>query len=101
MRGLRVGRAAAWSLTWAVGVAIGVALGAYLSVIGDASAPGTQSLGSTDLVVLPLACGLAVFVISFAGRLVFALAGSTPSRDANESGSDDDQAEDEGVSGVE
>lgn len=59
-----------WSATWAVGAAIGVALGAYLTVQGSAAAPGVSALDMTELVVLPLVTGVAVFVVSFIARLI-------------------------------
>jgi len=58
-----------WSATWAIGAAIGVALGAYLTVQGSAAAPGVSALDTTELVVLPLLAGVAVFAVSFVVRL--------------------------------
>ena len=85
MTGFSATRAAVWSLSWALGVALGVALGAYLTVIGSAAAPGAQSLGSTELLLLPLAAGAVVFVVSFVGRVGVAfIRGLT----AHDSGSD-------------
>lgn len=73
-RSFSLGRAAAWSATWGVGAALGVALGAYLTAVSGASAPGVTALDSTETVVLPLVAGLAVFAVSFLGRVVYALA---------------------------
>jgi Na+/serine symporter len=98
--GFSATRAAVWSLSWALGVALGVALGAYLSVIGSAAAPGAQSLGSTDLVVLPLVCGLAVFALSFLGRFVAAVLRRTPAGERDEGSRDDHERENEHVGGV-
>jgi hypothetical protein len=101
LRGFSATHAAVWSLSWALGVALGVALGAYLSVIGSAAAPGAETLGSTDLLVLPVLCGLAVFAASFFGRLIVAFVRRTPPRDAYEQRGHGDDKEDDDVGSVE
>ncbi len=65
--------AAEWSATWAVGVAMGVAAGAYLTVVGASGAPGAGALGTTELVMLPLAAGVLVFVVSLLVRVILGL----------------------------
>jgi len=74
VRSLSLARAAAWSATWGVGAAAGVALGSYLTAVSGAGSPGVTAMDRTETVVLPLFAGLAVFVVSFLGRIVYALA---------------------------
>lgn len=74
VRSLSLARAAAWSATWGIGAAAGVALGAYLTAVSGAGSPGVTAMDRTETVVLPLFAGLAVFAVSFLGRIVYALA---------------------------
>ena len=78
MRGFSLRSAAGWSLTWAVGAAIGVGLGAYVTVLGAAAAPGDVKLDSTELLLLPLAAGVLVFLVSLAGRFMVAVVRAEP-----------------------
>ncbi len=78
MRGFSLRSAAGWSLTWAVGAAIGVGLGAYVTVLGAAAAPGDVTLDSTELVLLPLAAGVLVFLVSLIGRFLVAVVRPEP-----------------------
>lgn len=67
-RRFRPGATALWGATWAVGVTLGVALGGWLTVVGEAGAPGGAALDlSTDVIGLPLAAGASVFVVYFIG----------------------------------
>lgn len=73
-RSFSLARAVAWSATWGVGAAAGVALGAYLTAVSGAGSPGVTALDRTEIVILPLLAGVAVFAVSFLGRVVFVLA---------------------------
>ena len=69
-----VGWAMFWAATWGVGVAIGVAVGGWLTVVGGAGAPGAESLDiMSDVVLLPLVAGGAVFCLHLAGSAITAL----------------------------
>lgn len=64
---LRWGAAIGWALSWGVGAAIGIAAGAWLTVVGEAGAPGVESLDPTsDLVMLPLAALVVVSLVHLA-----------------------------------
>ena len=79
-----------WALTWGAGVAIGVAAGGWLTVVGGAGAPGTESLDLTDdLIVLPLIVGSVVTTVHLVGGLLLSglrgLRASNPHGDDHES----------------
>jgi hypothetical protein len=85
-RPLTAGRAFAMSFAWGLGAAIGVALGAWLTLVGEAGAPGIEGLDTgTDVFVVPLAAFAVVFVAHLGlqvtiawvrGRRIDAAAGS-------------------------
>jgi hypothetical protein len=82
-----------WAATWGAGVALGVALGGWLTVVGGAGAPGTESLDiAEDVLLLPGLAGTAVFVVHLvAGSFVrLVRMNSAVSRE-----SDSDEAHDE------
>lgn len=61
-----------WAATWGVGVAIGVALGGWLTVVGGAGTPGADSLDlAEDVIMLPVAVGLIVFVLHLLAQAVW------------------------------
>jgi hypothetical protein len=73
-RPLTAGRAVAFSAAWGLGAAIGVALGAWLTLVGQAGAPGVEGLDpGTDLIVVPLVAFAVVFVVHLAIQLAVAL----------------------------
>ncbi len=66
-RGFRLGRAVVWASSWALGAALGVAGGAYLTVVGQAGAPGVTAIEpGTDLLLLPALAFATVFVVHLA-----------------------------------
>jgi hypothetical protein len=70
----RLGRAAVWASSWALGAALGVAAGAYLTVVGQAGAPGVTAIEpGTDLLLLPALAFAAVFVVHLGIRVVLHL----------------------------
>jgi hypothetical protein len=72
-RPLTAGRAVAFSAAWGLGAAVGVALGAWLTLVGQAGAPGVEGLDpGTDLVVVPLAAFAIVFVAHLGLQLTVA-----------------------------
>ncbi len=84
-----------WAATWGVGVAIGVALGGWLTVVGGAGAPGTESLElAEDVLLLPGLAGSVTFLVHLAGQAVVAAlrAERGVSRDGH--GKDDDSEQD-------
>lgn len=55
------------SAGWGLGVGAGVALGAVLTVVSGSGAPGLSGLDfSSDVVVVPLAAGVGVFLVHLA-----------------------------------
>jgi hypothetical protein len=73
-RPLTAGRAFAFSAAWGLGAAIGVALGAWLTLVGQAGAPGVEGLEpGTDLIIVPLVAFALVFVVHLAIQLAVAL----------------------------
>ena len=88
------------SAGWGVGVAAGVALGAVLTIVSGSGAPGLAGLDVTsDLVLIPLACGAAVFLVHFAfsvaiGAVKRARTGEMGAkRDQQEEGAAEDRVE--------
>ena len=75
MAGARnLGSAVFWAATWGIGVAIGVALGGWLTVVGGAGTPGVESLDLVeDVLLLPAAVGLIVFLLHLAGQGVLSV----------------------------
>jgi len=74
-RPLTAGRAFAMSFAWGLGAAIGVALGAWLTLVGEAGAPGVAGLDTgTDLFTVPLAAFAVVFVAHLAIQVTIAWA---------------------------
>lgn len=70
-----------WAATWGLGAGLGIALGGWLTAVGGAGAPGTESLDLVqDVVVLPLLFGGAVFVIHLGGQLLVAAVKASRSR---------------------
>ncbi|GAB4273610.1 MAG: hypothetical protein Kow0056_00850 [Coriobacteriia bacterium] len=56
------------SLAWGIGAGLGVATGAWLTVVGEAGAPGVESLDlSSDVIGLPLAAAAIVTAAHFLG----------------------------------
>ena len=86
----RAGRAVLWAFSWGLGAAIGVAAGAWLTVVGEASAPGIEAIDpGVDLIALPAAAFATVFVIHLFAQAIAALVrgrrlptAERPSRDA-------------------
>lgn len=67
----RVGATLAWAFSWGIGVGVGVALGAWLTVVGQAGAPGVEALEpGADLLLLPVMAFAAVSAV----HLVFQVA---------------------------
>lgn len=67
------GRTLLWSSSWALGTAAGVALGAWLTVVGEAGAPGAAAIDpGIDFLALPLGAAGAVFIVHLAVQLVVA-----------------------------
>ena len=67
------GRAALWATSWGIGAGIGVAAGAWLTVVGEAGAPGVESIDpGSDLFLLPMAVFGAVAVVHLLGQVVAA-----------------------------
>lgn len=90
-------RALLWSFTWALGVAIGVALGGWLTLVGGSGAPGAEALDPlVDLVVLPGAAFIAMFVV----QLVVRVSAAAARRRAQRGGENEDErqrSEDDGI----
>jgi hypothetical protein len=67
----RWSRAVAWALSWGVGAALGVAAGAWLTVVGEAGAPGVGSIDpGMEFVTLPLAALVVVSAVHLGGQVV-------------------------------
>lgn len=91
--------AVGWSLSWALGVGLGVALGGWLTLVGGAGAPGAAGLDPlSDLVVLPGAAFLAMFVVQLAVRLVVR-ARRRPAGGNRDEENRDERSRDHGVRG--
>lgn len=72
-RPLTAGRAFAMSFAWGLGAAIGVALGSWLTLVGQAGAPGVEGLDAgTDLFVVPLVAFAVVFVVHLVLQMTIA-----------------------------
>ena len=85
----RISRAALWAFSWGLGAAVGVAAGAWLTVVGEAGAPGIESIDpGTDLFALPAAAFLTVFLAHFAGQWLAAYVRSRRSSAAPETSGD-------------
>jgi hypothetical protein len=63
-----------WSLSWGLGAGLGVAAGAWLTVVGQAGAPGVESLDpGSELLALPAIVFGVVFATHLLWQVVLAL----------------------------
>lgn len=86
------GRAAVFSVAWGLGAGIGVAAGAFLTVVGEAGAPGMDSLDfGSDIIALPLAVAVGVGALHAALQLGVAAARGRGGDDASSSADGPDE----------
>jgi hypothetical protein len=70
---IRWGLALLWSASWGLGAGLGVAAGAWLTVVGQAGAPGVESLDAgSELLALPALVFGAVLAAHLAWQVVVA-----------------------------
>ena len=69
----RWGRAVMWAVSWGVGSALGIGVGAWLTVVGEAGAPGIESIDpGTELLALPVAAFAVVFSVHVLAQVIAA-----------------------------
>ena len=90
-RPFRAGRTVLWATSWGLGAGLGVAAGAWLTVVGEASAPGIEAIDpGVDLLALPAASFLTVSLAHLAGQWVAALVRGRQTSAARQSPEDRD-----------
>jgi len=70
---LSLRRAVLLAGSWGLGASLGVALGAWLTVVGEAGAPGVEGLQlGTDLFLLPVLAFVSVFTVHVVAQIATA-----------------------------